>query len=351
MASSRVGVTLSNNWRAATASGRALALPAMVELEQGVPAAGWDDWLTAHGGHVLQSRAWARFQDALGHRVLHCAGDSWSWLGTMEKLHGIHHLYVPYGPTLGDDDIAGLTGALSEGGRRGGADFVRVEPVGTGAGAWLDSAKLTATTPTQPRDTWILDLSPDVETLRGGLEKGHRWRVNAAERKGVAVSESRDPGDIETFLTLLRDTTEHGGFRAQQDHHYRTLMRVLGVDGHARLYVARFEGRSVAASIVLDFAGTRYYLHSAADQVVNRRVGAAVPLLWTMIIDAKQLGARIFDFWGVAPDDCPNHPWAGISAFKRAFGGRILRRDGTWDMPLRHLRYRAYRAARSVLRR
>jgi lipid II:glycine glycyltransferase (peptidoglycan interpeptide bridge formation enzyme) len=223
--------------------------------------------------------------------------------------------------------------------------------VGAGVDRWLRETRLVATAPTQPRDTWVLDLSADVDSLRGGLEKGHRWRVNAAARKGVGVTESHDTADVEAFLTLLRDTTEHGGFRAQRNDHYRTLMRVLGGDGHAHLYVARFEERAVAASIVVDFAATRYYLHSAADQEVNRRIGAAVPLLWTMIIDAKQSGAHWFDFWGIAPNDDPRHPWAGISAFKRAFGGALVRREGTWDMPLHRLRYRAYSTARKVLRR
>jgi lipid II:glycine glycyltransferase (peptidoglycan interpeptide bridge formation enzyme) len=118
----------------------------------------------------------------------------------------------------------------------------------------------------------------------------------------------------------------------------------------ARLYLGRHEGRVVVASIVLDFAGTRYYLHSAADQEVNRRIGAAVPLLWHMILEAKAAGSRRFDFWGVAPSDDPAHPWAGISALKRAFGGELLTYPGTWERPLRPVLHGLYRLARRLRR-
>src|SRR5207253_9747167 len=73
-------------------------------------------------------------------------------------------------------------------------------------------------------------------------------------------------------------------------------------------------------------------------------------LLWQMIGYAKARGAATFDFWGVIPDDNPSHPWAGFSRFKKAFGGRLLERAGTWELPVRMARYRAY-AARSEERR
>lgn len=322
----------------------------MPEVRDGPPSEGWDDDLTRLGGHVLQSQGWARFQQELGHRVLHCAAASGSWMGNVEQLRGVRHLYVPYGPTMLTADTL-LADSLRDAGHRCRADFIRVEPLGAAASSWLGDAEALPVEPTQPRHTWVLDLQPDIDTLRSGLEKGHRWRINAAGRKGVTIAESHDSADVETFLALLQDTTERAHFRPQRDEHYRTLMRVLGPSASARLYVARLHEQAVAASIVLDFGGTRYYLHSAADQEVNRRVGAAVPLLWTMITDAKALGAHRFDFWGVAPSSDPRHPWAGISAFKRGFGGELVERAGTWEIPLRRLRYRAYAMARRLRRR
>ena len=53
------------------------------------------------------------------------------------------------------------------------------------------------------------------------------------------------------------------------------------------------------------------------------------------------------DLWGVAPADQPDHKWAGFTAFKKSFGGREVAYPGTWDLPVRKIRYGAYQFARA----
>ena len=31
---------------------------------------------------------------------------------------------------------------------------------------------------------------------------------------------------------------------------------------------------------------------------------------------------RYYSFWGIAPEDELNHPWKGLTLFKKGFGGR-----------------------------
>jgi lipid II:glycine glycyltransferase (peptidoglycan interpeptide bridge formation enzyme) len=52
------------------------------------------------------------------------------------------------------------------------------------------------------------------------------------------------------------------------------------------------------------------------------------------------------DLWGVAPADQPDHKWAGFTAFKKSFGGRGIAYPGTWDLPVRKVRYGSYQLAR-----
>ena len=44
--------------------------------------------------------------------------------------------------------------------------------------------------------------------------------------------------------------------------------------------------------------------------------------------DAKEKGLKHVDLWGVAPEDQPDHKWAGFTAFKKSFGGREDRLPG-----------------------
>ena len=148
-------------------------------------------------------------------------------------------------------------------------------------------------------------------------------RRKAPQREGFAVRSSRI-----TALSLERCCPEHAG----------------------ALYFAEAAGEAVAAALCFDFSGTRYYAHAVSDPDAGRRLQAAAPLVWQMILDARERGAQRFDFWGIAPPREPAagaapHPWDGFSQFKRSFGGEAVERAGTWDFGVRSLRHSLYRAA------
>ena len=71
---------------------------------------------------------------------------------------------------------------------------------------------------------------------------------------------------------------------------------------------------------------------------------------WQMMRTAREMGARVHDLWGVAPEDAgPDHPWYGYSLFKKGFDGRFVSWAGSWDLIVDPLIYRL-RGAASRLR-
>src|SRR5207302_514144 len=121
--------------------------------------------------------------------------------------------------------------------------------------------------------------------------------------------------------------------------------------GEATLYYAWHTGRVLAAAIVIDLGTTRYYAYAASSSDPEvRRLSPAAPLVWRAILDARAEGKAWFDFWGVAPPDQPDHPWSGFTQFKRSFGGMLLTRAGTWDLPVRPWLYRTWSAAQKLRR-
>ena len=63
------------------------------------------------------------------------------------------------------------------------------------------------------------------------------------------------------------------------------------------------------------------FYHHGASLPLGSRTPAAYLLQWEIIRDSKCRGAKWYNFWGIAPDDQPNHPWAGLTQFKIGFGG------------------------------
>jgi len=41
-----------------------------------------------------------------------------------------------------------------------------------------------------------------------------------------------------------------------------------------------------------------------------------------------------YNFWGIAEDASPEHPWYGLTQFKKGFGGNLYECYGAMDYPL-----------------
>jgi lipid II:glycine glycyltransferase (peptidoglycan interpeptide bridge formation enzyme) len=298
-------------------------------------------------GHVLQGVEWAAFQRVLGREVARGAGDGWAWQGHITTSRLGSYLYLPYGPTA---RAKSAWPAIAQSWRSLGrpADFVRFEPMGEVSEAELERLGAHRVAEFQPQHTAVLDLTADEAVLRAGLASGHRNAVNGAERRGLSFRESTNPADGAEFLRLIHATAARTGFRPQSDHYLKTMLEVLMPLGVAKLFLAENEGKVVAASIALDYAGVRSYAHAASDYEA-RKLQAAVPLVWHMMLDAKAAGLREFDLWGVAPEGAPSsHAWAGFTTFKLAFGAKRKAYAGTWELPLRSGRYQGYRVYRAA---
>lgn len=66
-------------------------------------------------------------------------------------------------------------------------------------------------------------------------------------------------------------------------------------------------------------------------------------LHWEAIRQARARGCRRYDMGAVAPQKDPDHPFYGLLRFKAGFGGQIIHRNGSWDYPIDHAAYTAFR--------
>ncbi|MCB5272741.1 hypothetical protein BJG92_00244 [Arthrobacter sp. SO5] len=304
--------------------------------------------------YFLHSPAWASFQRALGRTVHEQSGPGWQFLAIEETNPAGKLLYVPYGPVAlslaaFDAALAALT-ALA---RSCGAVFVRIEPVSAGFAAEDSDAVLRsrglrpAPANQQPELSWIVDLDRDFKDVLSDMKPVNRNLYRNIHKKGVTFRSSQDPAEISVLLKFLHMTAARNGFKPQSDEYLSQVARSLMPAGAATLFVAELEGEPIAAALAYDSADTRTYAHAALDDT-HRKLSAGIPLLVTLMADAKEKGLRHVDLWGVAPADQPDHKWAGFTAFKKSFGGREVAYPGTWDLPAQKLRYGGYKLARKA---
>lgn len=297
-------------------------------------------------GAFLQSYEWGMFQESMGRSVrrVHEVRDGKTLIASLITLSvgfGVTYEYAPKGP-LGEWGENEWLAYLRETNKK--ITFLRVEPSG--------SCGLLPVDDVQPRSTVLIDLTKSEEDILEGMKSKTRYNVRLGERKGVEVREMNPLKEFEAFWLLMQQTAVRDGIRLHDRSYYKNLLKAMSQKegAYARLYGAFYEGRLLAANIIVDFAGMRTYLHGATSNV-HRNVMAQYVLHTWLIRQAKIEGLHTFDFWGaISEAEEEGHSWAGISRYKRSFGGSFVEMPGTFDAVLGPIAYEVYRIARRVRR-
>ena len=298
---------------------------------------------------ILQSAAWAQFQQAIGHSTVEQSGAHWHWMAIQHKRRYGSYLDLPYGPTIGKKSaIQPAITTLIEEAKKIGAVFVRIEPIGEISEEDLKQfGAVKAEKNTQPQHSSVIDLNLPLAELRAALNKGRKSALNSAVKQEVGFEECKNPEDIKDFLEMIHITYQRTHIRAHADEHYIKTMETLMPLGIARLFYATHSGKRVAGVISFDSPTTRYYIH-AASLPEARDLEAASFLVWQIIVNAKERALKSFDFFGIAPPNEPNHPWVGFTHFKKSFGGTDVTHIGTWEIPVKSSLYHALRSAKKL---
>lgn len=320
----------------------------------------WDSLVAKLDGSFLQSSSWAHFQESFGHTVYRIHGKDWLCLLIEQRSKVRRYLFAPYGPVLASPKaLPAAIEAITALGKTSGYHWLRIEP-SLGLGTDTDLADAATGQPLRmvpahkqidPLYTRLLDLTADEDTLLAGLSSSTRSLIRKHNREpALTFTTSADPNDIEPFLDMIHAVAQRNNVFFHTDEHFRREAKLMMPDGTMRLEFALLDGKPVACIVMHDFNKVTSYTY-AASLPEARRVNASALLLWQAIHNARQAGLERMDLFGSLPDDAARaHPWYGFSSFKRKFGGRIVRRGRTFDIPLSP-RYRFYRLSVNLLRR
>jgi len=182
-----------------------------------------------------------------------------------------------------------------------------------------------------PNETLEIRLGPEDGMLEQMKPKG-RYNARLAERLGVKVKSSADTGDVHEFYFVLQQTARYQNFNVEPKSFFINLARCL-FPQRARFAFARYRGMTLAAALSVRFGDTVTYLYGGHVPLF-RSAMASYALHWHLLREAAQEGYRLYDFYGYASPDRPEHPYAGFSRFKEKFGGATVKRIGSYDLVL-----------------
>ena len=316
----------------------------------------WNQFVIQNSGSFLQSFDWGEFQQSLGRKI-------WP-IELKEELKALvikhnlpfkkSYLYCPRGPVILSEtknpaeDQNNLLKEVKGIAKEENAIFFKIEPARdkTKDSSWSSLQGLSlATKQIQPPETLILDITKPAEKLLEQMHQKTRYNIRLAQRKGVKVKPllESDPNEINTFLNLLEETAKRDKFRPHPQEYYQKMLEVLGPRGMMKLFLAKHQSQIIAANLVCFFGQTATYLHGASDYN-SRQLMASHLLQWQAILEAKKLGFKYYDFWGI-----DEKKWPGLTRFKKGFGGQEITYPSTFDLVFQPLWYQTYNLVRRVL--
>lgn len=324
-----------------------------VEILEKAFVPNWNAFVLEHSsrsGAFLQSWEWGNVLEAEGVRVLREGRDGDHALraqalsALMRLPIGQSYVYIPRGP-IGTTPKAEawmlerLLGAAKTLNQR--PIFFRVDA----ARPLLSTLYSLRTIPDiQPSTTLITDLTLDTNALLAAMHHKTRYNIRLAQKRGVMV----EAGSLDAMASLTGATAKRHGITLHERRHFEAMLEHLhGENDAPRAFVmqAVHEGDVLASALCVDFGTTRTYVHGASSDT-KKSLMAPYALHGYLMQDAKRHGMTAYDWWGIAPEGDPHHRLAGVTRFKRGFGGEVVEFPRTQDVVLRPWLYRAYRLMR-----
>lgn len=365
----------------------------------------WDDFVLANKGDFLQSWEWGEFQKSFGKTIWRLAviDEKSEFLAAALLIKhrlplGKNYLYCSRGPLLkipnpkfqppnkiqikNFEALKLIFDKIKEIAKKENSVFLKWEPAascfnviasleysghGNPVSVEINSdfyksfEIVNSSVNLQPHDTLILDLNKAEEELLAGMKQKTRYNIRLAEKHGVKVrvsdKDTFEP-DFEKFWDLTEETTSRDKFQSHDKEYYRVMLKNLGggissKKCTAKLFLAEFEGKILAANIMIFFGDRAIYLHGASG-AAHRNLMAPYLLQWEQIKKSREMGFKEYDFWGVKSrlqpatrNPQPNN-WEGITRFKTGFGGREINYPDAIDIVYQTMFYKAIKVAKKV---
>ncbi len=187
-----------------------------------------------------------------------------------------------------------------------------------------------APTDLTPADTLILDLTLTDEQILTQSHPKCRYNLKVAERHCVVVTRHTGMELAHAFYGLLLETSNRTGFFVEPFGFFLNLLSTLVERQAGELYVSRHDGEILAAILVVRFGRRATYLYGGSSSK-NRHVMPVYPLHLAAIQGSREHGCVEYDFYGIDATERRDHLYAGITRFKKQWGGQVQRRIGARD--------------------
>lgn len=201
----------------------------------------------------------------------------------------------------------------------------------------------------QPRFVFRLDIKGKTkDDIFKEFHQKTRYNVRLATKKGVVIKEgNRD--DLKAFHEIMVETGKRDEFGIRSLDYFQKMYDELVPYGHMKLLLAYHEDKPIAGIIPIMYGNKVWYLYGASSNS-HRNLMPNYLLQWTMIQEAVDRGADMYDFRGVAGVVDESHPQYGLYRFKKGFNATFTEFIGEVYVSYKPLVHKAYKFSEKAFR-
>ncbi len=303
----------------------------------------------------LDSWNWGKFQKKLGNKIWRLGFFKEGQLEAVALMVKIEakrgtFLFIPHGPNLKTPNketkkqvLEVLIEKLKRIAKKEKVSFIRFSPIWGRKKENINIFKSLefkkAPIHIHPEVTWELDISKEEKEILMDMRKNTRYEIRKGKKnKDLTIERSKKEKEIEVFNSLYEKTAKRHDFVPFSLSYLKKEYQSFAPDNQILTFYARYKGEITSSAIIV-FWQKRAFYHHGASNMKYPKVPSSRLLQWEVIREAKKRGCELYNFWGIA--DVPlrevkkrKHPWAGLTIFKRGFGGQKKEYLKTQDLIL-----------------
>ncbi len=188
--------------------------------------------------------------------------------------------------------------------------------------------------------TVVLDLKQTEEEILKNMRKTTRNLIKKAQKMNISVRHTDDFSLFDDFTKIYLDTVKRQKWNAYSVEFIKKEYGIFSREKSTNMFVSYLDSEPISASIFIKHRDQIIY-HYSGSLTKYRNVPSAYLLHWEAIKYYKSLGFSLYNFWGVCPEHQRNHPWYGLSLFKRGFTKDELEFVHAHDLIVKPLAYPA----------
>jgi len=298
----------------------------------------------------LNSWNWGEFQKSLGNKIWRVGifeNENLLGVALVVKIKARRgtFIFVPHGPNLKIEDkekklkfLESLKGELEKIAKSEGCDFIRIGPIwkNTKENQEIFSILNFRDAPIfiHPEITWELNIEKSEEEILAGMRKTTRYLIKKGQKeKLLSIREENTLEGVSLFNKVYLETKERQHFVPFSLEYLQKEFLAFKNENQISILLGEYKGEIIAGGIFIFWQDSAFYHHGASSKKYPK-IPTSYLLLFEAIKKAKQRNCKIFNFWGIAPTDSPKHPWAGLTLFKKGFGGEKKEYVKTKDLPI-----------------